>query len=156
MFALSTFLHFKRKIFVCCRPPFRGRNHSHTYTLILKGIDYVKFPKHIHDAQHLIRKLCKQTPAERLGFQRQGVADIQKHKYERFFFTSIAFTELFNFMVAVFRWFQSFDWIALENTAMKSPYIPTLTGLEDLSNFDKYPKNKEIPPDEFGDWDANF
>ncbi|EEB10042.1 cAMP-dependent protein kinase catalytic subunit, putative [Pediculus humanus corporis] len=116
------------------KPPFRGHNHSQTYTLILKGIDSVLFPRLISKtAQILIKKLCKRAPAERLGFQREGVTDIKKH-----------------------RWFQNFNWEALEKTLLVSPHVPKLKGTTDLSYFDKYPKDKEIPPDEFGDWDSEF
>ncbi|KAK6625141.1 hypothetical protein RUM43_005432 [Polyplax serrata] len=117
------------------KPPFRGHNHSQTYTLILKGIDSVVFNSRLINktAQMLIKKLCKRAPAERLGFQRQGVADIKKHK-----------------------WFNSFDWDSLQKTSMVSPHRPKVSGVTDLSHFDKCAKEKEIPPDEFGDWDANF
>lgn len=51
-----------------------------TYNLILRGIDVVqmshKIPK---SAQYLIKGLCRQTPTERLGYQKNGVADIKKH-----------------------------------------------------------------------------
>lgn len=31
-------------------------------------------------AQSLIKKLCRDSPSERLGYQRGGVQDIKKHK----------------------------------------------------------------------------
>ena len=52
-----------------------------TYNSILKGIDAVEFPRTItHNAKQLIKKLCKDNPAERLGYQRGGIRDIQKNK----------------------------------------------------------------------------
>nr|CAD7206535.1 unnamed protein product [Timema douglasi] len=63
-------------------PPFRGTDHLKTYGLILKGIESVKgFPKEItREAKGLIRKLCRVVPTERLGYQKNGIADIKNHK----------------------------------------------------------------------------
>lgn len=52
-----------------------------TYNIILKGIDMIDFPKHISRAAvMLIKKLCRDVPAERLGYQKGGIQDIKKHK----------------------------------------------------------------------------
>lgn len=53
-----------------------------TYNLILKGIDMIDFAKHniSRTAQSLIKKLCRDLPSERLGYQRGGIQDIKKHK----------------------------------------------------------------------------
>jgi cGMP-dependent protein kinase len=52
-----------------------------TYNIILKGIDMVDFPRHItRAAQSLIKRLCRDAPTERLGYQRGGIQDIKKHK----------------------------------------------------------------------------
>ena len=45
------------------------------------------FPKISRKAESLIKSLCRQDPAERIGYQRNGINDIRKH-----------------------RWFQGFDW----------------------------------------------
>lgn len=51
------------------------------YNMILKGIDLVDFPRHVtRAAQALIKKLCRDTPSERLGCQRGGLADVKKNK----------------------------------------------------------------------------
>ena len=53
-----------------------------TYNAILRGIDQVEFPRHItKNATALIKKLCRDNAAERLGYQRGGIKDIQKHKF---------------------------------------------------------------------------
>lgn len=53
-----------------------------TYNIILKGIDMVNFPKHMsRSAIQLIKRLCRDIPSERLGYQRGGTQDIKKHKY---------------------------------------------------------------------------
>ena len=52
-----------------------------TYNLILRGMDMVEFPRKINkSAQHLVKKLCRDNPAERIGYQRDGLRDIKKHK----------------------------------------------------------------------------
>lgn len=53
-----------------------------TYNIILKGIDAIEFPRNItRNASALIKKLCRDNPTERLGYQRGGISEIQKHKY---------------------------------------------------------------------------
>lgn len=53
-----------------------------TYNIILKGIDAIEFPRNItRNATALIKKLCRDNPSERLGYQRGGIQEIQKHKY---------------------------------------------------------------------------
>lgn len=63
-------------------PPFTGPDPMRTYNIILKGIDAIEFPRNItRNATALIKKLCRDNPAERLGYQRGGIQEIQKHKY---------------------------------------------------------------------------
>ena len=53
-----------------------------TYNIILRGMDMIEFPRKItRNAQNLIKKLCRDNPAERLGYQKDGLKDIKKHKY---------------------------------------------------------------------------
>lgn len=57
-----------------------GKDHMKTYNLILRGIDVVTFSHKIpKSAQHLIKGLCRQTPTDRLGYQKKGIADVKKH-----------------------------------------------------------------------------
>lgn len=66
-------------------PPFTGPDPMRTYNIILKGIDAIEFPRNItRNATALIKKLCRDNPAERLGYQRGGIQEIQKHKYVYF------------------------------------------------------------------------
>uniref|UniRef100_A0A182NTB8 cGMP-dependent protein kinase n=1 Tax=Anopheles dirus TaxID=7168 RepID=A0A182NTB8_9DIPT len=115
-------------------PPFTAADPMKTYNIILKGIDMVNFPKHMSRAAvSLIKRLCRDVPSERLGYQRGGVQDIKKHK-----------------------WFQGFDWDGLIALTLKSPLQPNLRGPLDMSNFDIFPKDLDIPPDEQSGWDADF
>lgn len=63
-------------------PPFTGTDPMRTYNIILKGIDAIEFPRNItRNATVLIKKLCRDNPSERLGYQRGGISEIRKHKY---------------------------------------------------------------------------
>lgn len=74
--ALGVFIH---EVLVG-KPPFRGKDHMKTYNLILRGIDVVQMPNKIpKTAQALIRGLCRQTPTDRLGYQKKGIADVKRH-----------------------------------------------------------------------------
>ncbi|KAL0281011.1 UNVERIFIED_CONTAM: hypothetical protein PYX00_002140 [Menopon gallinae] len=115
-------------------PPFTASDPMRTYNIILKGIDMINFPKYItRTAQSLIKRLCRDSPSERLGYQRGGIEDIKKHK-----------------------WFQGFDWLGLKQRALKPPITPLVRGPTDVSNFDVYSKETDVPPDEFSNWDADF
>lgn len=64
------------------RPPFCGPDPMRTYNMILKGIESIEFPRNItHECVDLIVKLCRDNPAERLGYQKRGIEDIKNHEY---------------------------------------------------------------------------
>jgi len=128
--ALGVFIHE----LITGRPPFRGKDHMQTYNLILKGIEAVHFPKYVtKGAQNLVRRLCRHIATERLGYQKAGVQDIKNHK-----------------------WFQGFNWEALRRQRIQAPIIPPINGPTDLSNFESFPKDKSVPPDETSGWDKDF
>ncbi|XP_039276964.1 cGMP-dependent protein kinase, isozyme 1 isoform X2 [Nilaparvata lugens] len=115
-------------------PPFSGTDPMKVYNMILKGINMVLFPRHMtRAAQCLIKRLCKDAPAERLGAQKGGINDIRKNK-----------------------WFQGFDWDGLRNRTLVPPIVPQIHSPTDTSNFDNYPKEADIPPDEDSHWDVDF
>ncbi|KAB0792156.1 hypothetical protein PPYR_14115 [Photinus pyralis] len=116
-------------------PPFTASDPMKTYNLILKGIDMIDFEKHnvSRSAQSLIKKLCRDLPSERLGYQRGGIQDIKKHK-----------------------WFQGFDWDGLRARSLPVPITKLVRGPCDTSNFDCFDKDVDIPPDELSDWDIDF
>ncbi|CAH8667392.1 unnamed protein product [Schistosoma curassoni] len=116
-------------------PPFTGTDPMKIYNVVLRGIDCVEFdPSNIsRTATTLIKRLCAQNPAERLGYGRGGIIDIKQNKY-----------------------FQGFDWIGLHRGTLAAPIQPTILGPDDTTNFDKYPQQNEIPPDETSGWDKEF
>lgn len=62
-------------------PPFTSSDPLKTYNIILKGIDAIEYPRFVsRSAISLIKKLCRDSPADRLGYQRNGIDDIRKHK----------------------------------------------------------------------------
>ncbi|XP_037711282.1 cGMP-dependent protein kinase, isozyme 2 forms cD4/T1/T3A/T3B isoform X1 [Drosophila subpulchrella] len=116
-------------------PPFTGSDPMRTYNIILKGIDAIEFPRNItRNASNLIKKLCRDNPAERLGYQRGGISEIQKHK-----------------------WFDGFYWWGLQNCTLEPPIKPAVKSVVDTTNFDDYPADPEgPPPDDVTGWDKDF
>jgi len=115
-------------------PPFTANDPMKTYNIILKGIDMIDFPKHMSkSAILLIKKLCRDVPAERLGYSKAGIEDIKKHK-----------------------WFQGFDWDSLANLTLIPPFLRPVTNPLDICYFDKFPADTDIPPDETSGWDSDF
>uniref|UniRef100_A0A3B5L062 cGMP-dependent protein kinase n=1 Tax=Xiphophorus couchianus TaxID=32473 RepID=A0A3B5L062_9TELE len=116
-------------------PPFSGPDPMKTYNIILKGIDMVEFPKKItKNAANLIKKLCRDSPSERLGNLKNGVKDIQKHK-----------------------WFEGFNWEGLKKGTLTPPITPRVSSPIDTSNFDSFPEDTdEPPPDDNSGWDYDF
>ncbi|XP_018646792.1 serine/threonine kinase [Schistosoma mansoni] len=116
-------------------PPFTGTDPMKIYNVVLRGIDCVEFdPMNIsRTATTLIKRLCAQNPAERLGYGRGGIIDIKQNKY-----------------------FQGFDWIGLHRGTLAAPIQPIILGPDDTTNFDKYPQQNEVPPDETSGWDIEF
>ncbi|XP_051959432.1 cGMP-dependent protein kinase 1-like isoform X1 [Xyrauchen texanus] len=116
-------------------PPFSGPDPMKTYNIILRGIDMIEFPKKItKNAGNLIKKLCRDSPSERLGNLKNGVKDIQKHK-----------------------WFEGFNWEGLRKGTLVPPIIPDVASPTDTSNFDNFPEdNEDPPPDDNSGWDTDF
>lgn len=83
-------------------PPFTGADPMKTYNIILRGMESITFPRSISkNSGYLIRKLCKDNPSERLGYQGEGIDDIAKNK-----------------------WFDGFDWEAMKKRTLLAPIIP--------------------------------
>eukprot|EP00108_Taenia_solium_P008664 TsM_000401800 transcript=TsM_000401800 gene=TsM_000401800 len=115
-------------------PPFTSEEPMKTYTIILRGIDAIEFPRKItRNAQHLIKKLCRENPTERFGYGKGGLNEIKKHV-----------------------WFEGFDWRGLRSRNLKPPYLPQVSSPTDVTNFDNYSPDGEEPPDDVSGWDSEF
>ncbi|XP_033149443.1 cGMP-dependent protein kinase, isozyme 1 [Drosophila busckii] len=115
-------------------PPFSASDPMQTYNIILKGIDMISFPKHISRwAVQLIKRLCRDIPSERLGYQTGGIQDIKKHK-----------------------WFLGFDWDGLASQLLIPPFVRPIAHPTDVRYFDRFPCDASEPPDELSGWDADF
>jgi len=117
------------------RTPFRAKDDLAIYEGILRGIHSVQFPsKMSRKAESIIKSLCRQDPSERLGYQKDGVSDIRKH-----------------------RWFQGFDWEALRKETVQAPMIPEIKDPFDVSNFEQIGDEDEAGvPEETSGWDSKF
>lgn len=115
-------------------PPFTGDDPMKTYNNILKGLEIISFPRSFPRLAHsLIRKLCRDNPADRLGNQKDGIKDIKCN-----------------------RWFSGFDWAGLQLQTVKPPIVPKIGSPSDLSNFDPFDPNTELPPEDKSGWDDGF
>ncbi|KOB73569.1 cGMP-dependent protein kinase [Operophtera brumata] len=141
-FGFSKKLQASRKTWTFCGTPeyvapevIMNRGHDISADYWSLGIDAVEFPRCItRNAANLIKKLCRDNPAERLGYQRGGITEIQKHK-----------------------WFDGFNWEGLATRSLEPPITPTVKSPIDTHNFDQYPADaEEPPPDDLSGWDSTF
>ena len=116
------------------RPPFTADTPMKTYNSILRGIQSITFPSRFpRNAYSIIRKLCRDNPAERLGNQKEGVNDIKYH-----------------------RWFSGFNWAGLSLQTVTPPIVPVINDPSDLSNFDKFDPVDDTPAEDNSGWDSDF
>ncbi|XP_046805623.1 cAMP-dependent protein kinase catalytic subunit 2 isoform X2 [Lucilia cuprina] len=108
--------------FVAGSSPFAPHNRDVMvmYTKICEGT--YKMPAYFSaPLKDLIDHLLQVDLSKRYGNLINGIKDIKDHA-----------------------WFKNVDWYALLNQEIPPPYIPRISNVEDLSNFDKYPDPK--PP----------
>ncbi|XP_023141344.2 cGMP-dependent protein kinase 1 [Amphiprion ocellaris] len=99
--------------------PFSDSDPMKILTASICGIDQIDFPKTISkSASSLIKKLCRSNPSERLGSQRNGAKDIQKHK-----------------------WFEGFNWDGLCKRTLNPPVIPKVKHPLESSTCALYPED---------------
>lgn len=115
-------------------PPFSASDPMKVYNIILRGFDQISMPRHISkNAVLIMKRFCRENPAERLGYQKDGIMDIKKHK-----------------------WFQGFDWEGLLDKTLSPPLVPNVQNVQDVSNFDQFPRDIGVPADETSGWDQDF
>lgn len=116
-------------------PPFIGQDTMGTYQKILAG--KYSFPKFVDsNGKQLIKNLLQADLTKRYGNLKNGVKDIKDSP----FFTGV-------------------NWDSLMAKQMTAPYLPTLTGDTDTSNFEQYPDSVDkslvppaLDPDPFSSW----
>lgn len=114
--------------------PFQGINEVDVGNNIIAGIETVEMPKILsNSAKDIIQRLLEADPTKRLGYLRNGVADVRHH-----------------------RWFKDLNWRSLQNLSISSPIKPTVKHHLDRRNFERYPIDRELAPLDFSDWDENF
>ena len=94
--------------------PFRGEDEDEIYDVILSEEPPLFPAKVSDDAEDLIRKLLIRQPTQRLGYEK-GAVEVMHHPF-----------------------FQGVDWDALYKKQVVPPFVPVVTGREDLRNFDGY------------------
>ena len=51
---------------------------------------------------------------------------------------------------------QGFNWAGLAARTLSPPILPTVHSHTDSSNFDSFPRDAIVPPDEESGWDISF
>ena len=72
-----------------------------------------------------MKRFCRDNPAERLGYQKDGIVDIKKHKW---FQVSCGCdnSDTDNVINSMFYSLQGFDWAGLLDRSLGPPLLPTV------------------------------
>merc|ERR1740123_1475878 len=115
-------------------PPFFDDEPIETYRKIIKC--RIKFPRYFTtEAKELIKSLLRAKATKRLGVIKGGAKNIRAHP-----------------------WFNGFDWDGLTGFTLTPPIVPTVRGIDDISNFDQAEEDHEdlVAVDPSEDFDADF
>ena len=103
--------------------PFSDDDPMMVYQKILKG--KIKFPSGFDsNAKSIIKHLLDADLTKRYGNLKNGVKDITGHRF-----------------------FKNFEWDKLLKKEITPPYIPTVKGNDDTSNFSQYPDSDNPAPE---------
>ncbi|XP_075999035.1 serine/threonine-protein kinase N1b isoform X2 [Genypterus blacodes] len=92
--------------------PFPGDDEEEVFDSIVN--DEVRYPRFLStEAIGVMRRLLRRNPERRLGSGEKDAEDVKKQPF-----------------------FKDLDWEALLQRKVEPPFIPTITGKEDVSNFD--------------------
>uniref|UniRef100_A0A8D0GAR5 protein kinase C n=1 Tax=Sphenodon punctatus TaxID=8508 RepID=A0A8D0GAR5_SPHPU len=92
--------------------PFPGDDEEEVFDSIVN--DEVRYPRFLStEAISIMRRLLRRNPERRLGAGEKDAEDVKKHHF-----------------------FRLMDWNALLAKKVKPPFVPTVRGREDVSNFD--------------------
>ncbi|XP_037950160.1 cAMP-dependent protein kinase catalytic subunit 2 [Teleopsis dalmanni] len=106
--------------FVAGSSPFapHSRDVMFMYSKICDG-EYKMPSTFSHSLKELVDNLLQVDLSKRYGNLVKGCNDIRDHD-----------------------WFKGTDWFGILNQEVNAPYVPAISNIEDLSNFDKYPESK--------------
>ncbi|XP_036204152.1 serine/threonine-protein kinase N2 isoform X1 [Myotis myotis] len=92
--------------------PFPGDDEEEVFDSIVN--DEVRYPRFLStEAISIMRRLLRRNPERRLGAGEKDAEDVKKHPF-----------------------FRLIDWSALMDKKVRPPFVPTIRGREDVSNFD--------------------
>lgn len=92
--------------------PFPGDDEEEVFDSIVN--DEVRYPRFLStEAISIMRRLLRRNPERRLGAGEKDAEEVKKHPF-----------------------FRNVDWAALLAKKTRPPFIPTIKGREDVSNFD--------------------
>jgi len=94
------------------------------------------FPRNFNaDLKDLVKRLLSREVSTRLGNLKGGVDDIRRHD-----------------------WFRTFDFEALLKRNLKAPWVPKVSSVTDVSNFDPYGVEDHVDDGyvDKGNWDKDF
>ncbi|XP_023589127.1 serine/threonine-protein kinase N2 isoform X2 [Trichechus manatus latirostris] len=92
--------------------PFPGDDEEEVFDSIVN--DEVRYPRFLStEAISIMRRLLRRNPERRLGASEKDAEDVKKQPF-----------------------FRLIDWSALMDKKVKPPFVPTIRGREDVSNFD--------------------
>ncbi|XP_059408655.1 serine/threonine-protein kinase N1-like isoform X1 [Carassius carassius] len=93
--------------------PFPGDDEEEVFDSIVN--DEVRYPRFLSsEAIGIMRRLLRRNPERRLGFSEKDAEDVKKQPF-----------------------FRNMDWEALLLRKLPPPFLPTIRGKEDISNFDE-------------------
>uniref|UniRef100_A0A8C1QEY0 protein kinase C n=1 Tax=Cyprinus carpio TaxID=7962 RepID=A0A8C1QEY0_CYPCA len=92
--------------------PFPGDDEEEVFDSIVN--DEVRYPKFLStEAISIMRRLLRRNPERRLGAGERDAEEVKRHPF-----------------------FRNMDWTALLAKKIRPPFLPTIKGREDVSNFD--------------------
>lgn len=93
--------------------PFPGDDEEEVFDSIVN--DDVRYPRFLSpESVSIIQKLLQKNPERRLGAGEEDAQEVKRHRF-----------------------FQGIDWEALLAKKVKPPFLPTIRGASDVSNFDE-------------------
>lgn len=113
-------------------PPFESAYPMQIYSKVMKGINKIPFPaKCLGKPEAIIKGLLHKEPSQRLPMKTGGTKNMKECE-----------------------WYKDFDWVAMSQMKLESPYKPIVKSKKDIANFsarkEDMPKQMEYKDDGSG------